>query len=110
MAPPVVAREIELESRGLLETLGLKARVVDLTITQTTKMNKAKQVCDGLSSKKDKKKCHKRVNKIIQLTKERNYEVSQFTQSTSHHDVFLSSDPKAVPPTTPSTPPAAARV
>jgi hypothetical protein len=110
MAPPVAARELELESRGLLETLGLKARVVDLTIKQTTKMNKAKQVCDSLSSKKDKKKCHKRVDKIIQLTKERNYDVSQFIKVTNHHDVFLSSDANAVPPTTSSTPPAAAKV
>jgi len=101
MAPPVSPRELVLEERGLLEALGLKARVANLTVKQTLKMNKAKTVCDSLSSKKDKKKCHKNVDKIIQLTKERNHDVEEFIKITNHHDVFLSSDPNAssTPPT-----------
>jgi hypothetical protein len=104
MAPPVSPRELVLEERGLLETLGLKARVATLTVNQTTKMNKAKTVCDGLTSKKDKKKCHKSVDKIIQLSKERNYDVEQFIKITNHHDVFTNSDPNASPASSASTP------
>lgn len=93
MAPPVVAREILLEERGLLETLGLKARVANLSAKQTSKMNSAKAVCAGLSSKKDQKKCHKNVDKIIQLTKERNYDIEQFNKiAPGHESVFTSAD------------------
>jgi hypothetical protein len=93
MAPPVVAREILLEERGLLETLGLKARVANLSAKQTSKMNAAKTVCAGLSSKKDQKKCHKNVDKIIQLTKERNYDVEQFNKiAPGHESVFAPAD------------------
>lgn len=93
MAPPVVAREILLEERGLLETLGLKARVANLSAKQTSKMNSAKTVCAGLSSKKDQKKCHKNVDKIIQLTKERNYDIEQFNKIAPGHDsVFAPAD------------------
>jgi hypothetical protein len=103
MAPPVATREFVLEERGLLESLGLKARVSDLTIKQNLKMNKAKTDCEAVSSKKDKKRCLKNLDKIIQLTKERNYKVGEFIKQTNHHDVFLSSDPNAVaPPTSPS--------
>jgi len=83
----------ELESRGLLETLGLKARVATLTVKQTDQMTKAKTICVGLASKKDQHTCHKTVDKIIQLTKERNYDVEQFIEVSKHHDVFTSSDP-----------------
>lgn len=89
MAPPVVPREILLEERGLLETLGLRARVANLSAKQTTKMNAAKKVCDGLSSKKDKKKCHKNVDKIIQLTKERNYDIEQFHKIAPGHEAVF---------------------
>jgi hypothetical protein len=90
-APPIVAREILLEERGLLETLGLKARVANLSSTQTSKMKAAKTVCAGLASKKDQKKCHKNVDKIIQLTKERNYDVEQFNKiAPGHESVFTS--------------------
>lgn len=93
MAPPVVAREILLEERGLLETLGLKARVANLSAKQTSKMNSAKTVCAGLSSKKDKKKCHKNIDKIIQLTKERNYDIEQFNKiAPGHESVFTPAD------------------
>lgn len=90
-APPIVAREILLEERGLLETLGLKARVANLSSQQTSKMNAAKTVCAGLASKKDKKKCHKNIDKIIQLTKERNYDIEQFNKiAPGHESVFTS--------------------
>jgi len=91
-APPLQTREL-LERRGLLETLGLKARVSNLTVKQTEQMTKAKAVCGGLASKKDQHTCHKNVDKIIQLTKERNYDVEQFIKLSNHHDVFTSSDP-----------------
>jgi len=85
----------ELERRNLLQTLGLQARVASLTVKQTEKMSKAKTICGGLSSKKDQHTCHKTVDKIIQLTKERNYDVEQFIKVSNHHDVFTTSDPSA---------------
>jgi hypothetical protein len=91
-APSLQGREL-LERRGLLETLGLKARVSNLTAKQTTQMNAAKQVCRGLSSKKDEHTCNKDLEKIVQMTKERNYGVKRFIDLTNHHDVFTSSDP-----------------
>jgi len=104
VAPPVVARELVLEERGLLETLGLKARVANLTSKQTTKMNSAKAVCAGLSSKKDQKKCHKRVDKIIQLTKERNYDIEQFNKVAPGHEAIFTSSAAttAAHPTSPA--------
>jgi hypothetical protein len=105
-APPVVARELVLEERGLLETLGLKARVANLSSKQTTKMNAAKAVCAGLSSKKDQKKCHKRVDKIIQLTKERNYDIEQFNKVAPGHEAVFTS----AAATTATPPASAARV
>jgi len=90
-APTLAPREILLEERGLLETLGLKARVANLSAKQTTKMNSAKTVCAGLSSKKDQKKCHKRVDKIIQLTKERNYDIEQFNKVAPGHEAIWTS-------------------
>lgn len=83
----------DLEARGLLETLGLKARVSNLTVKQTEQMTKAKTICGGLASKKDQHTCHKTVDKIIQMTKERNYDVEQFIKISNHHDVFTTSDP-----------------
>lgn len=104
MAPPVVRREILLEERGLLETLGLKARTANLSAKQTLKMNSAKTVCAGLSSKKDQKKCHKNVDKIIQLTKERNYDISQFNKiAPGHESVFVPSAEATTPSASHST-------
>lgn len=97
MAPPVVAREILLEERGLLETLGLKARVSSLSAKQTAKMNSAKTVCAGLSKKKDQKKCHKNVDKIIQLTKERNYDIEQFNKMAPGHESLFAPSSTAEP-------------
>lgn len=91
-APPVQTREF-IERRGLLETLGLKARVASLTVKQSKQLEDAKAICAGLLSKKDQHTCHKTVDKIIQLTKERNYDVQQFIKITNHHDVFTASDP-----------------
>jgi hypothetical protein len=93
----------EFERRGLLETLGLKARVATLTTKQTEQLTKAKTICGGLVSKKDQHTCHKNVDKIIQLTKERNYDVEQFIKTTNHHDVFTSSDPSLKSSSTPSS-------
>lgn len=93
----------EFERRGLLETLGLKARVATLTVKQTEQLTKAKTICGGLASKKDQHTCHKNVDKIIQLTKERNYDVEQFIKITNHHDVFTSSDPSLKSSSTPSS-------
>jgi len=76
-----------------LQTLGLQARTSSLTVKQTDQMAKAKTICGNLSSKKDQHTCHKNVDKIIQLTKERNYDVEQFIKISNHHDVFTSSDP-----------------
>lgn len=99
-APTVVPREILLEERGLLETLGLKARVANLSAEQTKKMNAAKAVCAGLSSKKDQKKCHKRVDKIIQLAKERNYDIKEFNKIAPGHEAIWTSG--AASPASPS--------
>jgi hypothetical protein len=82
----------ELERRGLLETLGLKARVESLSVKQTEQMTKAKTICGGLASKKDQHTCHKTVDKIIQLTKERNYDIRQFANVSNHRDVFANSE------------------
>lgn len=108
-APTVVARELVLEERGLLETLGLKARVANLTAKQTTKMNAAKAVCAGLSSKKDQKKCHQGVDRIIQLTKERNYVIEQFNKVAPGHDAIFTSSTTATPPASPAPSSPAAR-
>jgi len=92
---PNAPQRRELEERGFLEAIGLKARVAPLTVKQNEKLQKAKKVCEGLTSKKDQKPCHKNVDKIIQLTKERNYDVEQFIKLTNHHDIFTSSDPSS---------------
>lgn len=89
----LVTRDDQLERRGILEALGLKARVRDLTANQNEKIKEAQKACDNLTTKKDKHTCHYNVDKIINLTKERNHYVDEFLKETGNHNIFTGSDP-----------------